>query len=116
MADRFTAVAGAFFADVPPADYFLLKWILHDWSDDDCLRILRSCRRSYIDDHLGESDLTPARIAAAHSISVRTVYSLFAEVGAPVSAYIRQRRLSRSYLDVVQDNRESMGKIARPRS
>jgi hypothetical protein len=43
---RFTAVAGDFFEEVPAADYFLLKWILHDWSDDDCLRILRNCRRN----------------------------------------------------------------------
>ncbi|GAA3945776.1 methyltransferase [Actinoplanes auranticolor] len=46
VTDRFTAVAGDFFEEVPPADYFLLKWILHDWSDDDCLQILRNCRRS----------------------------------------------------------------------
>ncbi|MCA2211518.1 acetylserotonin O-methyltransferase [Jidongwangia harbinensis] len=46
LGDRFTAVAGDFFEEVPPADYFLLKWILHDWSDDDCLRILRTCRLS----------------------------------------------------------------------
>lgn len=42
--DRFTAVAGNFFDGVPPADYYLLKWILHDWADDDCVRILRNCR------------------------------------------------------------------------
>ncbi|UQU64463.1 acetylserotonin O-methyltransferase [Couchioplanes caeruleus] len=44
LADRFTAVAGDFFEAVPPADYFLVKWILHDWSDDDCVRILSSYR------------------------------------------------------------------------
>ena len=44
VADRFAAVAGDFFAAVPRADYYLLKWILHDWRDEDCLRILRNCR------------------------------------------------------------------------
>lgn len=44
VADRFTAVAGDFFAAVPAADYYLLKWILHDWRDEDCVRILRNCR------------------------------------------------------------------------
>jgi hypothetical protein len=24
----------------------LLSWILHDWSDDQCLRILQNCRRA----------------------------------------------------------------------
>jgi AraC-like DNA-binding protein len=67
----------------------------------------------YIDDHLGDADLRPARIAAAHNISVRTLYLLFVEVGSPVSAYIRQRRLSRSYHDVLQGDGESMGVIAR---
>ena len=67
----------------------------------------------YIDDHLGDSGLSPARIAAAHRVSVRTLYSLFAEVGSPVSAYIRQRRLSRSYHDVLHGDGEPMGVIAR---
>jgi AraC-like DNA-binding protein len=66
----------------------------------------------HIDAHLGEADLTPARIAAAHSISVRTLYSLFTEVGTPVSAYVRQRRLSRGYHNVVHGG-ESIGAIAR---
>jgi hypothetical protein len=46
LADRFTAVGGDFFAEVPAADYYLLKWILHDWADEDCVRILRNCRDS----------------------------------------------------------------------
>ena len=46
LADRFTATAGDFFAEVPAADYYLLKWILHDWSDAECVSILRNCRAS----------------------------------------------------------------------
>ena len=46
LADRFSAVAGDFFVEVPSADYYLLKWILHDWSDEDCTAILRNCRAS----------------------------------------------------------------------
>ncbi|KAK9166599.1 hypothetical protein Scep_001790 [Stephania cephalantha] len=26
------------------ADAVLLKWVLHDWSDEDCLKILKQCR------------------------------------------------------------------------
>jgi hypothetical protein len=44
LADRFTAVAGDFFSDVPPADLYLLKMILHDWDDAQCTTILRNCR------------------------------------------------------------------------
>jgi hypothetical protein len=45
LASRWTAVGGDFFAEVPPADAYLLKWILHDWPDDRCVDILRVCRR-----------------------------------------------------------------------
>jgi hypothetical protein len=44
LGERFTGVPGDFFAEVPGADLYLLKAILHDWDDDSCLRILRNCR------------------------------------------------------------------------
>ena len=34
------------FDKVPPADAYILKMILHDWSDDECVRILSSVRRA----------------------------------------------------------------------
>ncbi len=45
VAERIEAVGGDFFEAVPGgADLYLLKQILHDWSDEDCVRILRSVR------------------------------------------------------------------------
>jgi hypothetical protein len=45
MADRVELVGGDFFAAVPPGgDLYLLKQILHDWSDDECRAILRNVR------------------------------------------------------------------------
>jgi hypothetical protein len=46
VADRCEVVGGSFFDDALPAgaDAYLLKAILHDWSDDDALRIVRACR------------------------------------------------------------------------
>ncbi|WP_045744876.1 methyltransferase [Actinoplanes rectilineatus] len=44
LSSRFTAVAGDFFTAVPDGDILLLKTVLHDWSDDDCVRILTTCR------------------------------------------------------------------------
>jgi hypothetical protein len=44
LSDRFTAVAGDFFEAVPEADLYLLKMILHDWDDQQCVQILRNCR------------------------------------------------------------------------
>jgi hypothetical protein len=42
--------SGDIFDHVPAgADAYLLKWILHDWRDDECARILASCRRAMAD-------------------------------------------------------------------
>ena len=46
LAGRWSAMGGSFFEAVPPADCYLLKWILHDWSDNKCATILRRCRES----------------------------------------------------------------------
>jgi len=45
VADRCEVVGGSFFEAVPPGgDAYMLKAILHDWEDDDAVRILRRCR------------------------------------------------------------------------
>jgi hypothetical protein len=44
VASRVDVVAGSFFESVPAADGYMLKHILHDWYDDDCVRILRTIR------------------------------------------------------------------------
>jgi hypothetical protein len=66
VADRFEAVAGDFFQAVPAADLYLLKAVLHDWSDEQCVRILRNCRAS-------------ARLGARAMV----VENVIGEIGAP---------------------------------
>ena len=62
MAGRI-AVGGSFFDGVPAgADVYLLIRVLHDWRDEDCLRILRACRAAMEPDALlliGELILDP---------------------------------------------------------
>ncbi|GAA2097404.1 methyltransferase [Streptomyces albiaxialis] len=49
LAGRWRAEGGDFFASVPEGgDLYLLKNILHDWPDEDCLRILRAVRRATV--------------------------------------------------------------------
>jgi AraC-like DNA-binding protein len=48
---------------------------------------------AFIEEHLGEADLAPAQIAAAHHISLRQLHKLFHASGATVAGWIRQRRL-----------------------
>ncbi len=47
VADRCRIVGGDFFEAVPSGgDAYLLKFILHDWEDEQATAILRSCRRA----------------------------------------------------------------------
>jgi O-methyltransferase domain len=46
LSNRSTAVPANFFEHVPAADLYLLKHILHDWSDDEAVSILKRCRES----------------------------------------------------------------------
>lgn len=46
-AQRCSIVATDFFESVPEgADGYLMKTIIHDWNDEDALKILRNCRRA----------------------------------------------------------------------
>jgi hypothetical protein len=44
VADRCEIVAGSFFESVPRGDAHVLKMIVHDWEDAECVAILRACR------------------------------------------------------------------------
>jgi hypothetical protein len=46
FSDRCDYVSGDMFAAVPPADSYVLKAILHDWNDTECIQILRNLRRA----------------------------------------------------------------------
>jgi hypothetical protein len=47
VADRCEIVPGSFFESVPAgADAYVLKSIIHDWSDEESVRILRACREA----------------------------------------------------------------------
>ncbi|TKV95707.1 hypothetical protein SEVIR_9G379733v4 [Setaria viridis] len=39
-------VAGDVFESIPPANAVFLKWILHDWRDDECVKILKNCKQA----------------------------------------------------------------------
>jgi hypothetical protein len=47
LTDRCTCIGGDFLQGVPEGrDAYVLRHVLHDWSDEDCLRILRNCRQA----------------------------------------------------------------------
>lgn len=64
--------------------------------------------REYILNHLADETMTPASIAAAHFVSLRYLYTIFAEDGETISAWIRTRRLEhirRDLLDPIHAQR-----------
>ncbi len=58
---------------------------------------IAECRRlrivRYIEDHLGEADLSPARIAATFRMTPRNLHLVFSRGGETLCQYIQRRRL-----------------------
>ncbi|KAJ4810793.1 O-methyltransferase [Rhynchospora pubera] len=44
--NSFDVVGGDMFEKIPPADAIFLKNVLHDWGDEDCIRILKRCKEA----------------------------------------------------------------------
>jgi hypothetical protein len=71
MADRCEVMSGNFMEHVPAgADAYVMKWIIHDWSDSESIRILERCREAgdakrahlivierVLPEHIGPDDL-----------------------------------------------------------
>ncbi|GGG11447.1 hypothetical protein GCM10007304_26850 [Rhodococcoides trifolii] len=63
--------------------------------------------KRYVADHLGDRDLTPDSIAAAHHVSVRHLYQVMARDGVRLSASIREQRLEACRRDLRNPRRAS---------
>ncbi|KAJ8626230.1 hypothetical protein MRB53_019537 [Persea americana] len=42
-------VGGDMFVSVPSAEAIFMKWILHDWSDEQCMKLLKNCLKALPD-------------------------------------------------------------------
>lgn len=67
----------------------------------DSHQLLMQQIRRYIDLNLGQPDLGPTQIAAAHFISIRHLHGLFREKGTTVSTWIREQRLEKCRRDLI---------------
>lgn len=56
---------------------------------------------AYIDERLGDPDLSPERVAQAHFVSTRQLQRLFARRGQTVSQVVRRQRLERCRRDLL---------------
>ncbi|KAJ9558155.1 hypothetical protein OSB04_012769 [Centaurea solstitialis] len=43
---NFSYVGGDMFEAIPKADAILMKWMLHAWSDEECIKILKRCKEA----------------------------------------------------------------------
>lgn len=70
ISKRIGKVGGDFLQQVPPADLYLLKWILHARDDDQCVLILQNCRKAiakggrvaileFVLENIGEAGFAP---------------------------------------------------------
>lgn len=62
--------------------------------------MLFSVMNRWITRQLPHGDITPAQIADAHSVSVRTVHRVFAQAGETVGGVVRKRRLEQVRRDL----------------
>ena len=46
VAGRCSLESGSFFETVPSGDAYIMKYILHDWNDAQCVKILKNCREA----------------------------------------------------------------------
>lgn len=76
-----------------------LSWgALHPASPRDPLAVLparRAAVERYLESRLGDRDLSAEEVAAAHSMSVRTLTRLFSDAGETFTAVLRAKRIAR---------------------
>ena len=49
VADRVTTISGDFFTEVPAADAYIMKHIIHDWDDERAIKIMQTIHRAMKD-------------------------------------------------------------------
>ena len=74
---------------------------IRDWGTPEARRqAMLTTVQAFIQQNLGDPGLSPAAVAAAHHISLRTLHQLFHDEGLTVAGYIRARRLERCRRDL----------------
>jgi len=72
-----------------------------DWGTSEARRhALLTTIQAFIQQRLADPDLSPATVAAAHHISLRSLHQLFHDEGLTVAGWIRRQRLERCRRDL----------------
>ena len=51
--NRLSGIEGDFFKSIPSSDAIILKRVIHNWSNEDCIKILKNCVSAINDTNLG---------------------------------------------------------------
>jgi AraC-like DNA-binding protein len=74
---------------------------VHAWNEaEDRRHAQLTTVQAFIRRHLGDPELSPALIAAAHHMSLRSLHQLFHDEGLTVAGWIRKQRLERCRNDL----------------
>ncbi|KAH7692265.1 O-methyltransferase COMT-type protein [Dioscorea alata] len=95
-------VTGDFFQSVPPASAALLKSILHGWSDEDCVKILKHCKAAISNkDNGGKIIIIDMVIGAVTDNEVSAVETqLFSDLLMLIAAKGKERN-EREWRDII---------------
>jgi len=76
LTDRCAVIGGSFFEALPAGyDLHILKWILHDWNDDACAKLLATCRGALPD---GGRLLIVERLVPESTVAAPTLHPAIA--------------------------------------
>jgi len=93
VGDRAAALGGSFFESLPAGyDVHILKWILRNWNDESCRKLLRTCcaalpEHGCVSDTSGSTSSSSTRGRAGNYATFRTAGSW--QAGSPESAASR---------------------------
>ncbi|PWZ17654.1 O-methyltransferase ZRP4 [Zea mays] len=74
-------IAGDMFESIPSANVVFLKWILHDWGDAECVKILKNCKKAISSQEEGKVVILDMVVGAGSSdekhVETQIVFDLF---------------------------------------
>ena len=109
LAENLTQISGAPGVRIVRSALDLVTAMLSDellrhHSSGDSWRQLLSAVQRYIEANLDDPELSASRIAAVHYVSLRHLQYLFSHENQTVSGYIRQQRLERCRMDLLDSS------------
>lgn len=60
-------IAGDMFESFPSAHAVFLKWVMHDWGDEDCIKILKNCKKAIAPKDVGGKVIIADMVVGAGS-------------------------------------------------